>query len=208
VSHTPTLQEVIGSAIETALEDVHTAIPAKVVRYDAAKQLVDVQPLVKLAHEDEEGNRVAASLPVVCNCPVAYPGGGGFTVTFPLNVGDLGMLVFTESSLDKWQERGDEVDPTFDHRFSLADGFFIPGVRPSSKPRQTNPGTAIIVGQDGGTFQGAALGATLQSFLNSLKSYLDGHTHTSGGSGSPTSPPVSPSPSAPDIESDTVKITP
>src|SRR6266702_894931 len=102
MQRTPTLGEVIRDGIGSALESVHTAIPASVTKYDAATQKADVQPLVKMAYEDEDGNRQAVNLPVVTSCPVQFPGGAGLTIVFPIAVGDTGLLVFSEASLDKW----------------------------------------------------------------------------------------------------------
>lgn len=198
---TPTLGEVIEARIATELESMHTAIPGRVVKYDPATQKADVQPLVRSAYLDEDGLRQTASLPVVPSCPVAFPGGSGLVVTFPVAVGDFGLLIFAESSLDKWLAgSGGEVDPQFDHRHHLSDAVFIPGVRPFGAARSTNPGNAVCIGVDGGAFQGAALGHALVTWLNA-------HVHTSGGSGSPTSPPTIAAIDA-DFVSASVKITP
>lgn len=213
MSRTPSWSEVIRRGVTAALEGVHTAIPGKVTRYDAATQKADVQPLIRAAYEDENGERVAASLPVVTNCPVQFGGGAGLTITYPLAVGDTGLLVFSEGSLDKWLAgRGGEVDPGIDTRFALADGIFIPGVKPFGAARATNPGAAVCIGTDGGAFQGAALGAALAEWLGSpngnplteLLAWAKNHVHPAPG----TAPPVTPPPDAPTLESTTVKITP
>lgn len=201
----PTLAEVLRSAIASALENVHTAIPGRVTRYDAGKQQADVQPLLKIAFEDEDGNRVSESLPVVRNCPVQFGGGGGLTITFPVAVGDTGLLVFSEASLDKWLEGdGREVDPDLDLRMSLTDGIFIPGVKPFGASRAV-PSGVIAIGRDGGEFQPAVLG-------DGLKWWLQNHAHPPAGG-----VPIAPFPSMLDanlngdtppqkIFSDTVKI--
>lgn len=147
-SRSPTLAEVLQTSIQTSLESVHTAIPAKVTRYNASLQQADVQPLIKQAYEDEFGERQVASLPVVSNCPVQFPGGGGFTLIYPLSEGDTGLLVFSQASLDKWLSTGGTVDPDIDHRHNLSDGIFIPGVNPFSSPRITTSPTNIVLGQD------------------------------------------------------------
>ena len=209
MSRTPTWSEVIKGAIDASLTDVHTCIPCTVTRYDASKQMVDVKPAIKISHEDEEGERQVSSIPVIVNCPIVYPGGGGLVMMFPIAVGDTGMIMFAESSMDKWLAHGgSDIDPGYDQRFHLSDGVYLPGVRPFSNARQTSPGAAVVIGTDGGAFQGAALGQTLQTFLGSLKTYLDAHTHTGVTTGGGTSGAPLPSPSVPDVTSDTVKITP
>lgn len=152
-SRSPTLSEVFQTAIDSALDSVHTAIPAKVTRYNASKQQADVQPLIKQAYEDEFGDRQVASLPVVTNCPVQFPGGGGFTLIYPLSEGDTGLLVFSQASIDKWLSTGGTVDPDIDHRHALTDGIFIPGVNPFSSPRSDGPSDKMIVGRDNNSVQ-------------------------------------------------------
>lgn len=198
MSRTPDLTEVIEAGIVSALADVHTAIPGLVTRYDAATQTADVQPLMRAPYIDETGIRRVVSIPVVTGCPVAFQGGGGFEVTFPVEPGDIGILLFSESSLDKWMSgRGGEVDPDIDARFSLSDGMFIPGIRPKGSPRPAT-GSTIRVGRSGAPTSSAVLGEALRLWLNT-------HTHTSTAPGNPTSPPVVPAP--PTILSTDVKIT-
>lgn len=150
MSRSPTLAEVLRATVNGALESVHTAIPGRVTRYDASKQQADIEPLIQAAYEDEEGNRQVSKLPVVTNCPVHFPGGGGFTLIYPLSEGDTGLLVFSEASIDKWASGDGNVDPDIDHRHHLSDGIFIPGVRAFSNPRSDGPTNQMVVGQDGG----------------------------------------------------------
>ena len=50
----PSLAATLAAAVRAGLLDCHTAIPGRIVSYDAAKQQADVQPLIKVAREDEE----------------------------------------------------------------------------------------------------------------------------------------------------------
>lgn len=129
MSRTPTLAEVIRSALDARLLDVHTSIPAKIVRYDASRCVVDAAPLVKAPQTDEAGVTTYTALPVVTNVPVEFPQGGGFRLTFPLAVGDTVRLSFHEASLDRWMNFGGEVDPRDPRRFSLSDASAFPGMR-------------------------------------------------------------------------------
>lgn len=209
MNRAPNLGEVIRIGAQVALSNAHTCLPAQVTRYDAAKQQADVKPLVRVTYLDEEGQEVITDLPVVPNCPVQFAFGGGMTITFPIAVGDFGILLFAERSIDKWLTgSGQIVDPQFDHTHHLTDGIFIPGIRPFGAPRKTDPGNTISIGVDGGSFQGAALGADIASHLAALKTWADTHVHSSATPGNPTSVAIPVSPTVPDVESDTVKITP
>lgn len=129
MSRSPTIAEVIRTAIESRLLDMHTSIPAKVVRYDAARCVVDAAPCVRAPETDEAGVTTYTALPVVTNVPVAFPQGGGFRLTFPIAIGDTVWLSFSEASLDRWMNFGGEVDPEDPRRFALSDAAAFPGVR-------------------------------------------------------------------------------
>lgn len=205
-SSTPTLAEVLTGAISSALRDVHTAIPGKVVRYDAAKQLADVQPLVHAAYADESGESVAVALPVVPNCPVQFSSGGGKAVTHPVAVGDKGLLVFSEASLDAWLARdGVDVDPGVDHRHNLTDGIFIPGVNPFGAPLAAVPSDAVGIGTPGGAYQGVAVGPKTHDALEALREWVADIASHAMFSSAPN--PLKVVNSTPDVSSSDVKVT-
>lgn len=59
-------------------------------------------------------------------------------------------------------------------------------------------GKLCYVGDDAGA-EPIALGTTLKGWMDSLTTWLTAHTHGNGNAGSPTTPPVAPPPSAPDV---------
>lgn len=123
-------------------EGMHTMIPASVQSFDAAKQMANVQILVKDFHRNEEAALVVDSLPIVCNVPVQFLTAGGFTFTVPIVAGTTGSLIFSERSLDAWlSSSGDEVDPGLYARFSLGDCVFMPGLLPFGAPMSVAPPT-------------------------------------------------------------------
>jgi hypothetical protein len=213
MSRSPTLAEVIRRAMDARFDGLHISLPVQVERYNAEKQLVDVQPLIKFSHEDEEGAKVVEALPVIPSVPVQFPDGGDFIISYPIKTGSTGLLVFCDASLDKWISEGGLVDPGFDHRFALADAFFIPGVRPIKSARQTVPTDGMFLGKDGGNgihikeqkvglggepgspgMEPAALGQTLQTFLNQLVAALSALVlPVSGPSAGPPAPGTIPS---------------
>ncbi len=192
--NTHTLAQVIAKALDARVADMHVCTPARVVAYDSAKQSVDVQPILRQAHVDETGARVPERLPVVTSVPVSFPGGGGMTITFPIAVGDTGMLHFSEASLDKWLTYGgNDVDPGDDRRFCMADGMFVPGLRDFAHARASAPADHVRIGRDGAAAEMAALGETLQTFLNSLRSWA-------GTSGTSAGVPSVPTVTTPDVK--------
>lgn len=151
-SRAPELAEVIRDAVENGILEVHTSLPCKVAKYNADTQTVDCKPVVQRAYLDEEDQRRVESLPVIPHVPVCFMGGGGYRVTFPLAVGDLGAIIFFECSADRWlMGDGAEVDPGIDHHHALMDGFFVPGAcRPKKAALSSAPTDEMTMGKDDG----------------------------------------------------------
>jgi hypothetical protein len=102
---TPSELDIIRSALDAALAEVHTCMPAEVVRVHAGahqRQFVDVQPSLQRRAPNEDGQVVDETLPVIPMVPVGYMQGGGFFISVPIAVGDFVLLVFAERSLDQW----------------------------------------------------------------------------------------------------------
>jgi hypothetical protein len=167
MTRNPTLPEVINDAVDGALAGLYMHLPARVVRYDAATQLCDAQPINKVRYQDEDGNAVIEALPVITSVPVIFPGGGDMTITFPVEVGDTVMLEFSGVSLDKWLQTATSgtLDPGNHGRHSIADAIATPGLRNARKTRKNMPTDHVLIGEDGGTAHGAALGDSLKTYV-------------------------------------------
>lgn len=197
----PSLADVVRRAMDARIADLRVCLPAKVTRYDAAKQQVDAQPLLADSIDGEDGAAVAVTLPVVTNVPVVFPGGGGFMLTFPIAAGDVVTLVFSDRSLDEWLSKGGDVTPADPRQHHLSDAVAFPSLAPFSAPRAHASASKVVLGKDGDPaiyidgseihiggdsgLEKAALGETLKTHLDSLKSTLDdlyakfnAHTHT------------------------------
>lgn len=188
--------------------DVHTTLPAKVVRYDATRCVVDAAPLVRAPVTDEAGVTTYTALPVVTNVPVEFPQGGGFRLTFPLAIGDTVRLSFHEASLDRWMHFGDEVDPRDPRRFALSDASAFPGIRAlagsdavvaasedgcvleliggSAKLRLKAGGT-VEIGTSGA--EALAIASKVATELSAIRTLFNTHTHATAAVGPPV-PPV------------------
>jgi hypothetical protein len=192
MSRTPTFIEAMLRLKESAIKDIRIATPARVTRYDASLQQIDAQPLIKEAHQNEQGERVAEALPVICNVPVVFPGAGPFRVTFPISEGDEVLLIFSASSLDVWLSEGGLVDPLDDRRFALTDAFALPGVRSFKTPLASAPTDRLTIGHDEGAQinidetsirlgstvgQLVALSNKVESQLAELRDKFNAHTH-------------------------------
>lgn len=141
------LRTVLDRATRSAVASMHVGMVGRVVAYDAARQRVDVQPVVRGRYEEGE----SFTFPRLVGVPVRFPCGGGFALTWPLVDGDFVWLDFGERSLDEWRSLGgDDVEPKTARRFDLADAVAYAGIRPDGQPLASASTDALVIGQDGG----------------------------------------------------------
>ncbi|MDE1905304.1 MAG: hypothetical protein KGH75_02480 [Rhodospirillales bacterium] len=121
--------ESLRLAVQGALAGVQTAIPGIVQSFNATQCTAVVQPAIQAIVTGPTGSAVAVNLPLLLDCPVAFPGGGGCTLTFPLAAGDEVLVIFGSRCIDAWWQSGG-VQPQAEFRMhDLSDGFVIPRVR-------------------------------------------------------------------------------
>lgn len=147
---TPTLGHVIRASLGRAMADMRVAMPGRIEKFDKATQLADVKPLLKETYEDDTGTAVIESLPVIVNVPVYSAGGGDFALTMPIAQGDSCWLMFSDRSLDIWNESGGEQNPVDARRHDLSDAVCIVGVRPKAGKLSEYDGSAVELGKLGG----------------------------------------------------------
>jgi len=221
-----TLANVVDYRVEKRLADVHTAIPGRVLAYDAAKQKVDVQPLVQVSYVNEDDETITVQLPVVTDVPVMFPGAGGYRITFPVKAGDQDgdtvLLVFAESSIDTWLANGGIVDPRDDRRFHLTDGIALLGLRDYAHALASASADAMTLGDDAGLqifidgskvqigsnaaldLDAVALATATATALSNIATWLTTHTHPVAGAVAGVS--VLPPPNIPGIASSVVEV--
>ena len=90
---------------------------------------------------------------------------------------DVVLLVFCSASLDKWLDRGGEVDPLSDRRHALSDAIAFTGLQ--SRATDANPQIEFTASGEihaGGSDE-------LVTFAEFMR-----HTHVTAGTGSPVTP--------------------
>jgi len=122
------LVEAMTIWLSSKFEDVHTAIPGKIEKYDEATQTADVLPLLsKITIKNTE-----VALPVIPGVPVMFPSGQAFKMSWEVQKGDGVLLVFSEAALGAWVDSDgcNQVTPEGKHRFSETDAIAILGLTP------------------------------------------------------------------------------
>jgi hypothetical protein len=129
--------DVLRRVIDARVEDVWTALPARVDAYDAAAQTVDVTPMVRRPLPTAEGAPTGAvfeDLPKLVGVPLMFQRGGGCSITFPIEAGNHVLLVVATWDVSGWRVDGVVSDPGFLLAHGLHACFAIPGIAPLSDP--------------------------------------------------------------------------
>lgn len=127
---TPSLNEVMSTAIETRLLDLHTAMPGQIVSYNTANQSCVVQPCIKKKYEDG----TVVNIPQITNVPVVFPRAGKAFISLPLKAGDYVLIIFSERAMDLFSNLGGVQDPKDPRKHHITDAIAIPGVYPFNAP--------------------------------------------------------------------------
>lgn len=100
-----------------------------IAAFDATKQTASIQ----IATQVQVGTQ-AVSYPLLTDCPVYFPAGGGAYMLFPVKAGDLCLVAFNDYDLDKWFTTGNTTTPNTPRTHSLSDGMALVGLRSLAQP--------------------------------------------------------------------------
>ncbi len=178
---TPSLSQLLLDCIESRLNDLHTAMPGIIVKYDPKSQKADVQPCLKYSVDNKE-----EPLPIIQSVPVHLFGASKAFVHFPIKKDDKVLLLFCEKSIDNWTQDGGVVDVNDLRKHHLTDAIAIAGIYSINELIEflddknifiVNDKTQIKITDDGKIFFSAkgseaneamVLGKTLIEFSNKL----------------------------------------
>lgn len=117
----------IEEAIYQAARMHHGCIPGVVASVDTVGGNVTVTPAINEPSILPDGTRTTAPLPDLPQVKLAVFGAGGFSITFPVSVGDEGLLLFQDVCLDSAWQNGGTNNPQLDkRRHDLSDAIFLP----------------------------------------------------------------------------------
>jgi hypothetical protein len=115
------LETVVNSAINTALLDVHTILPAQVISFDPQTQTADLQPQLK-----RNINGKLVNLPVLMGVPIRFLRSSNFSISFPLAKDDEVAVYIIERSIDNWFSKGGLQATNDVRKFDLSDAYAVP----------------------------------------------------------------------------------
>jgi len=121
------------AAQRSAQSKLWTALPGIIHSFSAQAMTCVVQPAIQSFVTKDDGSQVLTTLPMLLDCPVQFPAGGGCTLTFPVAVGDECLVVFASRCIDSWWQSGGIQAQAELRMHDLSDGFVLLGFR--SQPR-------------------------------------------------------------------------
>lgn len=140
--------------MDTLRADLWTAMPGIVQSFDPVAMTCSVQPCILANLQNEKTGKISTvQLPLLLDCPVFFPAGGGYTMTFPIAPGDECLVVFASRCIDAWWQAGGIQAQSLIRMHDLSDGFVFAGVR--SQPRvlpAVSTGSVQLRTDDGSAF--------------------------------------------------------
>ncbi len=127
------LNETLLAAFDGQQAKMWTALPAIIQSFNPVAMTVTAQPTIQMSVLDQAGNSKTMNLPLLVDVPIQFPSGGGFTLTFPVAVGDEALITFSARCIDTWWQLGGIQVQAEKRMHDLSDGFANVGIR--SQPR-------------------------------------------------------------------------
>ncbi len=119
--------ESVNSYIDANQSLVNTAMPGKILSYDAATQKAVIVPLIQI--QLKNGKCIDFAEFPLQDVPVIFSSTSSSAMTFPLKKDDTVLLIFNQRSIDNWlvSKGTDTVVPDDFRKHDLSDAVAIPG---------------------------------------------------------------------------------
>lgn len=210
--------EVWAARTEALKAEIHTCIPCTVDAFHASRGTVDLRPVCKATAPGPVGgsyvDSVPYELPLILDVPVVWPmASGTMTMSWPLAVGDMCLLVCTTEDTSLWWDSGvSPSDPAQPGRHGLH-GYAIPGGVPKSKvpPGASQAGLTVVaptirLASTASPGDWAALASKVDTCMTNISTWLTSHTHAVAAAPGTAAASTLAAPNLPGTKSSTVKI--
>ncbi len=165
----------IETAILTALQgwqkDLWTALPGIIQSFNPENKTCEVLVSIQARQTNiETGEFTWVTLPLLVDCPVFFPSGGGYTLTFPLTLGDECLVIFASRCIDAWWQSGALSKQAVMRMHDLSDGFVFAGISavPKVQPNISTNSVQLRT-NDGDTYvelKGSVINITTPAAVN------------------------------------------
>lgn len=126
-------EELSRTGFLSQIAGLYTCIPCVVIsNSEIASQRIDVQPVVNKKFKNDN----VEQHPVILAVPLVFPSSSTSALTFPVNVGDTVLCVFSQRGLDTFKNSDSDsrfVTPVDFRKFDKRDAIAIPGLFPFSE---------------------------------------------------------------------------
>ena len=166
----------INETARAAVNNIHTALPGKILEISTTTGLARIQPYGKFMIE--KGKSV--DYPQLTDVPFVLPFSQSSSagIAFPVKPGDDCLVIFSEVELDAWRS---QMISEGTLKFSLTNAVAVPGLLRNAGAliAQANLANAVVVSGN----------LVVTGTLTAGGVNLNTHTHTSGEPGTSTSEP-------------------
>lgn len=159
---------------DDVMASMHSSMPGIIHSFNAEYQTAEVQVAIRRRVKHADGVREERD-PLLLDVPVCFLGGGGHSLTFPVQKGDECIVFFADRCIDAWYQSGGVQNQVMPRMHDLSDGFALVGVR--SKPNTINdfnevkPNFAGGLMVDGDSVSGFSVGSVYLSAISALPSH-------------------------------------
>ena len=166
-TRTPSLVDVVRAAMRETEFGLNVSFPATVSKLNGDGTVNVVSDFLSVLWTDSgEQEQPAPEIPSVPiwtygRNAMAAPASG--YLQFPVGVGDKGLILVSDRSIDAWYETGIQGAPPAYHSHKAIDGFFIPGNRQRTKAIDIDQTAAVLEASLVKIGEGASLGAARTS---------------------------------------------
>lgn len=183
----PTLIEALQALKSDVFKNLYCHVPGRIESFDGSKKTAAVQLL--FATQLPDGTIV--NYPILVDCPVFTPQGGGGAFQAPIAAGDPCLVVFADRNIDAWFQNGsvavpfDQVGGQPGRMHDLSDGMAFVGFNSLADAlpaysldelRMIMGTTKVAISKETGLVTIANTATTLLQILQSLITVLEGAT--------------------------------
>lgn len=85
---------------------MNTSYPAKIVSFDPSDQTATIRICIERVYDGVGGRNQLVEFPLIDKVPIHFPQCGGWSMTFPIKVGDDCLAIFAQHGYDHWLYEG------------------------------------------------------------------------------------------------------